>query len=233
MTDQPSPFDAYQPPVMAAEVAPVKDRSFGWLKAVCIISIVLGSLGVLNAMFSAVGLVFGQQIQGAFTPGFQPGVPQEAIDAQQQMQAELQAVQDRFWATSAALILAHVMIALGLLVGGIQCLRRIPPGRRVLLVACSVAIPFEILRAIVQALVQFQAGAVTTRYLPKIMEASGGNAPPQMAEFTMTFAKAGMVVGLVMGLFWVTLKLVFYIAAVRHLRKPEARAHLDAAPQDI
>jgi len=36
-----------------------------------------------------------------------------------------------------------------------------------------------------------------------------------------------------MGAVWVTLKLVFYIAAVRHLRKPEVRAHLDAAPQDI
>jgi hypothetical protein len=230
MSDQPSPFDAYQPPAMADEVPPTKDRSSGWLKAICIIAVVLGILGVLNALSSAAGLIFSQQIQSAFSPGLQPGIPQEMVDAQNQMQAELQAVQERFWAISAVLILVHVMIALALLVGGIQCLRRVPPGRRVLLAACGAAIPFEIVRAIVHAMIQLQSGAVTAKFMPRMMEAGDGSAPPQVAEFAMTVAKAGMVVGLVMGLFWVTLKIIFYVISVRHLRKAEVRSQLDAAP---
>jgi len=233
MTDQPSPFDAYQPPVVATEVVPTKSWSSGWLKAICIIAIVLGSLGLLNALASTAGLIFGRQIQNAFSTSFQQDEPEAMRDAEEQMYAELQTIQDRFFAISAILIPVHVIVALALLVGGIQCLRRVPPGRRVLLGGCYAAIPFEITRAVVEALIQFESWAVTSRCMPEMMEAGGGNAPPQMAEFVMTFAKAGMVVGLVMGLVWVTLKLVFYIAAVRHLRKPEVRAHLDAEPQDI
>jgi hypothetical protein len=192
---------------------------------------ILGALGLLNALMAVVGLVFGSQIQGAFGPGAQPGMPQEMVDAQKQMQVELQAVQDRFWAANAVLTSLHVLVASTLLVGGIQCLRRVSPGRRILLTACCAAIVFEIASGIVKAFVQMETASVTTRSMERMMEATGSQAPPEVAEFMLIAAKVGVVVGAAFSLALIIAKLVFYLLSIRHLRKPEVRDYLDPIPQ--
>jgi len=231
MSQDHSPYDAYQPPPLAEEVIPVQGGISGWLKAICVIAIILGALGLLSALMGIVGLVFGEQIQGAFAPGAQPGVPQEMVDAQKQMQAELQAVQDRFWMANAALTSVHILIASMLLVGGIQCLRRASSGRRVLFAGCCAAIVFEIARGIVQAFVQMETASVTTRSMQRMMEATGAQAPPEATEFVMIFTKVGIVIGAAVFLALIIAKLVFYVLSIRYLSKPTVRTYLDSCPQ--
>jgi len=202
----------------------------GWLKAICIIAIVLGTLGLLSALMGIVGLAIGSELQGAFGPGAQPGMPQELVDAQTQMQADLQAVQDRFFAANVILTLVQVLVASTLLVGGIQCLRRISPGRRVLVAACFAAMLFEIVRGIVQGFVQMATAPVATRSIERMMESTGGQTPPEATEFVMMATRVGVVLGAVVFLGLITAKLVFYVLSVRYLRKPEVRSYLDLGP---
>ena len=62
--------------------------------------------------------------------GNQPGVPKRVQDLQRDMQRGIQAVQDQFLAVNAVLLAGHVIVAAGLLAGGIQSLRRGFPGRK-------------------------------------------------------------------------------------------------------
>ena len=91
MTSESSnPLDAYQPPKpVESEAGPVM-RKTGRIKAICIIAIVLGCLGLFSALAGTVGLMFGKQIQSAVSPPNQPGVNQEMIRVQEEMQKDLQ-----------------------------------------------------------------------------------------------------------------------------------------------
>ena len=223
MSEESRPLDAYQPPLADVVPAPAERKS-GWLKAISIIAVVLGALGVLGALMGIVGLALSSQLQGAFAPPAPPGMPQEMVDLQNQMQAEIQAIQERFWVANLTMTIIQLVVSGMLLVGGIQCLMRSAPGRKVLLTACSVAIVFEIVRAVVQTLMQVQTASVTQRF----MQGMFGNEDAQAAELMATFGRAAIMVGVCFGLMWVLVKLVYYILAIRTLRKPEVRAQLGA-----
>lgn len=226
-----SPFDAYQspPPLEAGRSQGSKSTpQTGGIKPVCIVAIVLGGLGLGSVLLGAVGLWAGQQVQAAFPVGNQPGVPKRVQELQRDMQREMQAVQDRFWTINASLLGIHALVAVGLVAGGIQSLRRIAGGRNLLVAACLAAIAFETARGTVQSLIQVQVMSVMGRFLQEMMQISMNEAA-EAAEWVAWGAQAAMVVGVVMTLVWILAKVVFYSVAVWYLRKPAVRQYLDAA----
>jgi len=224
-----SPFDAYQPPLAiedqpsAGTEATVKP---GRIKALCIVLIILGGLGLANALMSAVGLLVGQQIQGAFGLGNQPGVPQRIQDLQRDLQRGLQDVQDRFLVANSIFVASHAVLAGALLTGAIQSLRRRAPGRKILIAACLSAIAFELIRGTVQAFIQVQVMSITTHFFQEMMEISMDEAA-EAAEWVAWGARAGMVIGVLFAAGWILAKVVFYGFAVWYLRKPSVCEHLD------
>jgi hypothetical protein len=218
-------FDAYQPPPEVAEPVSSPRGPTGRLKAIAIIGIVLGALGVFSAMAGLFGLVIGSKLQAALTPASQPGMPDEAISVQQDMQRELQAVQDRFWVANWGLVSTQFVCAISLLVGGILCLKRAPVGRLVLTLACSLAIAFELIRAVVTTLVQMQTMAITTMYMERLMQSSGGPGAEQMASFMASATKIGAIFGMLFAGAIVLVKLIYYGYSVYFLRKEEVVQH--------
>ncbi len=226
---QASPFDAYQPPPLTPEIVPATAAAprFGRVKAICIVAIVLGGAGVATALMGAVGLVIGKQLQAAFSGPNPPGMSQELQDVQRQAQQQIQAVQDRFWAVNLILTGAHLVVASLLLTGGIQALRRVRPGRKILLTACLAAIAFELVRGSVQAVMQIQVLSVTMNFFEQMMEASMEQAA-ELAEWLAWISRLAMVAGLLMAVGWILVKLVFYSVAVWYLRKPAVCQYLDS-----
>jgi hypothetical protein len=196
------------------------------VKAICVIAVVLGALGFLSALGGIAGLAFSKQIQTAFSPSNPPGVPQRMVESQKQMQRDLQAIQDRFWPVNAVLVSAQLLLAVGLLFGGIQGLRRVPPARRILIGTCSAAIVFEVVRAVVQTILQVQTMSATMHHMQQMMQSSG-DAPPGAMDLAMTISRGAMVVGILFALGIVLLKLVYYGLSVWYLRKPEVQTYLD------
>ncbi len=219
------PLDVYQPPMPVQGETSPKTPGAGRVKAIAIISLVFGCLGVFSALGGIAGLLFGQQIQGAVTAPSQPGMPQEMVQAQKNMQADLMAVQDQFMPINAVVVALMAVVSVGLLIGGVQCLRRVVPARKVLLTACSAAIVFELLRAVVQVLIQIKTIPLTMEHTERMMSVGGG--PAQAMEIAMTVARVFLVIGIVMGALWLVAKLVFFGLSVWYLRQPVACHYLD------
>jgi len=177
-------------------------------------------------LLSAVGLVVGKQLQAAFSGPAQPGLNPELQEAQQRVQQEIQAVQDRFWVPNFVLAGAHMVVATLLLTGGIQALRRVRPGRRLLVTACLSAIVFELVRGAVQTVIQVQVLSVTMQFFGQMIEASMEQAA-EMAEWLAWFSRLAMLAGLLLAIGWVLAKLVFYSVAVWYLQKPVVGQYLD------
>jgi hypothetical protein len=211
--------------VVAAEVV-VDTRLLNRFKTFSIIAIILGGLGLLTCLSSVAYLLMGNQLQVMYGAFSQPGMPPEMAELQQQMQTAMFAVQEEFFAASLAVAVVHFFVALGLFTGGIACLRRVPVGRTILMLSAVVAILFEIGRAVVQSLVQLQVADVMRQYMVRMMETSAGPAgapPPQVGQFISVLTSAGMMVGLVIGMGFVLIKILFYVATVWHLRNPAVR----------
>lgn len=227
----PSVYDAYRPPPLNAGAPPPAGRPLGFLKALAIIAIVLGAMGLMSSLTGMVALAFSGQLQSVFSPVGQPGVPQSLQDAQLAMQKDLQALQDRFLALNLTLAIGNLCIASLLLTGGILTLRLVPRGRQIFLVGCWIAIVFDLFRAAAQSIVQMQTMTLTTQHMVRMMEAAGGRTPPEAVNFALTISKVGMVIGVVIGLVWVVAKLVFYGTSIWQLRKPAVQSLFQTPPR--
>jgi predicted secreted protein len=222
-----SPLDAYRPPsAIAEETAVAEPPRTGRIKAICIIAIVLGALGVLSGCAGVAGMAFGNQLQTAMKTFSQSAMSDDEKEAQAEMERSLQAVQDRFWTANVILLAALLVIAAGLLIGGIQCLRRRPSARRILCTACTAAFLFEMVRALVGMFMQTQMMSATMHHMQQMMQGADGGAPAEM-DFVITLMRASMIVGIVFGLGWVLAKLVFYGISAWYLRQPHVRAYLE------
>jgi hypothetical protein len=150
---------------------------------------------------------------------------------QKDMENQLQSIQRRYFAINVILIVVLALVAFGLLIGGIQSLRRVSPARKILLAACSAALVYESIKTVRDVLIQAETIPMTLRHTDRMM--SAGSGPPGAADIAMTAARVGVVVGILFGAAWLLAKLVFYSVAVWYLRKPAVGAYLDghdAAP---
>jgi hypothetical protein len=142
MTCDPSP-NPYDAPTFAdlPYAPPGKPPRSGWLVAICVVAMALGGLGALKALSSFCFLPFQNQLQSAFNPRTQPGLPEEFQEAQDNLQKQVDAVQGRYLIGSLVLAAARLVVALSLLYGGIMALRQTQWGRRTLSFAFAGALP--------------------------------------------------------------------------------------------
>lgn len=214
-------YEAYQAPPVTASLAPTRGNPAGRLKTICIIASVLGLLGCLTSLASAVTMAFGRQAQASFTFGA-GALSSEQQEVQTAMQRDAQALDDKWRPVSVILLLLQLTISGLLLGGGTLGLRRAPQGRPILLLACSAALVFDLVHAVVQTVVKIQASAIAFDYMPRLLDAQG-KMPGQLLEFSLTVAKIVLWGTLLVSFLWLTAQLVFYIIAIRHLRKPEVQ----------
>src|SRR3954470_2053768 len=106
MSAESQTFDPYRSPTLpeVPYAPPMTTGRPGWLTTLCVLCIVLGALGLFNSLLGAAGAIGGQFIQKALQPAAGAGMPADMKDAQEEFQADINAVQLKyFWATIPAL----------------------------------------------------------------------------------------------------------------------------------
>ena len=212
------PVDALPDPAVVHQ-----GRRPGGLTLVCVIAIVLGALGLLGALMGMASLAIGSAVQDAFTMRQQPGMADEVVDAQIEMQESVQAVTDRYWGFHLGFSLVHLVVAGGLLAGGIVALRLSPSGRRFLITAFVVAILFELSRAVFQGIVQIDMWAGISDSMSRMAEIPTKNGGPSGA-FLAAVMNASVLVGIGFTACFVLAKVIFYGVGARYLSRLQTQS---------
>lgn len=228
MSADPRAFDPYRSPSLPEGPyagRPPSGRP-GLLTALCVFAIVLGVLGLILAVVGTGGLIAGKQLQKAFQPRPAPGIPPEMVQAQQDLQDEMYAVQARYTVPLGGLLLFQFVAALLLLVGGVRSLGLHETGRMVLVAGLGVACAFEFSRAIVQTMINLESMTAMNNFVEKWMESMPQNpgAPPGMQDMMGKFMRASMIASLVFSYALVLAKLALYVAGLVYLHRPRIRA---------
>ena len=228
MSSDSFPLDPYRSPALPEGPYAGKPRSGrpGWLTALCVICIVLGALGLMNAGFGAVGAVFAEQMQRALQPrGNTPGISPELQQAQEDFQNEALAVQRKHLWKNVASLVFRTVAALLLLIGGLRCLGLSEGGRRLLLIACAVGLAFELVNAIIQTYVALDMMTAMNSFAEKLQSAMpDANAPPGMNQMLKMWFRVVMIFQIVMLYALSVLKGGLYLFGLLYLQ----RAHIKA-----
>ncbi len=211
---------------------PPTDRRPGWLTTLCVFCIVLGVLGLFNSLFGAFGLLVGRQFQQMVmnSQAQAPGISPEMQEAQEKMQKEIYAVQEKYlWAIGGGLVFRFVASAL-LLIGGIGTLALKPWGRQVLIAGCAVAAPFVLVDAILQSLITMENMTVMNSYMEHMINAAPGNNAPEKIEGFIRGMFGFLKVASIVVLSLLSLgKIALYIFGLIYLQKPHIKAFFDPA----
>jgi hypothetical protein len=223
-----SPYDPYRTPTMpAGSYVPTTTGKPQLLSAVCVVCLVLGGLGLFNSFIGAVQLTVGAKMQEMFQPKGAAGMPPEMQKAQDEFQTEIQNVEKRFRIPSAISLSFRCVAAILLLIGGIRALGLNESGRKFLLVACVVAICFELGHAVLQSIVTAEMMTAVNSYVEGVMGAlpQGRGAPPKGFTQMMQSWTKGLImaaVGFTYAL--VLLKAGFYLFTLIYLQKAHIRS---------
>jgi hypothetical protein len=221
-------FDPYRSPSLPE--GPYAGRSAsnrpGWLTALCVVCVVLGALGLMNALMGTAGALAGPYLQALIQPKPSPSMPPEMQQAQQDLQDELQAVQDRYFVPLVAWIALRFIAALLLLIGGLQCLSLRESGRKLLIAACAVAIGFELSHAILQSIVNMENLAAFNSFGDTFLQSmpEGSQASPGMQNAMRSLLRGTIIAGLVVFYLLVLLKVGLYLFGMIYLQKLHIRA---------
>lgn len=190
----------------------------GMLVAVCVISIVLGALGVLSGLFQLASLVAAPMLNQAMVSQFKG--PQ--AEAQAEMVTKLNAVTARWRPWILLILAANVLASAGLLIGAIMTLQWKPRGRKLLLAMLLAALAIDLLRVLPEALMQIQVQAIDRQYMARIMsesgQAPGGAAFGEAMGATMVYVTLAVLGG------WALVKLICYALGARYLARPQTHA---------
>ena len=229
MSAETQTFDPYRSPSLpeGPYAAPIPIGRPGWLTMLCVCCIVLGALGLLNSLFGTLGILGGKAIQTWVQPkGATTGMPQEMQDAQEKFQKDLYGVQDRYYWYLVVAIAARFVVAPLLLYSGIRALSLDEQGRKLLVIACAIALGFELCAAILQSALALENLTITNSYVENITSKMPKDKAEvaRVASIVQTTTRIiGVVVLAFTGLI-VFLKLALYTFGSIYLRKPHIRA---------
>jgi hypothetical protein len=212
-------LNPYTPPPMDVAYAPSGRPSRpAWLVVICVIAIALGALGLVNGAWGVVALIFQDQLQTAFAPRAQPGLPPELQEAQEEFNQKLQDLQAEYAVPVGAFVAARIAVGSGLLVGGIWCLGGNPRGRQILIFALAAAIVFEVANGIFQVVIARHMLGLANGVFQKFADnmPNRGGPPPEMM---LSFMRGVMWFGIILGLLWQLIKVGFYFGGVLYLRR--------------
>jgi hypothetical protein len=224
------PWDFRDEPYAAEIAAPAGYRP-GGLTAVCIIAIVLGCLGMLTGAASLVTNLAANQVQQFQAAWGAAGATNEAVKVQSEMNAKTAAIMNRFRLVNVLLSLSQLVLCGVLIAGGSRALRLDERGRKLLWVACGLAILFELTRAVPTVLMQLENMALMEDYFPRLMKASiPKSQADQVGAFAEMMARFSLIMGWVVLLGWMFLKLAFFGSAFHYLSRPKTRSLYRSKP---
>jgi len=204
----------------------------GGLSAICVMTIVLAALGLLGGCIGLASQVSQARVKEAVAAMHAAG--NRPVDkVQQEFNDRIFAITDRYkWATL-PLMIAKIAVEIGLLAGAIGSLRLDRRGRAWLQYALVAAIVVESLHAVPVMLIQSETRTATTEMMGKMMATGGGgNAPPAgLQDVAATFGSIVGILSIAYAVGWLLAKIIFYVIAIRYLRKP-AIVRLFAATPD-
>jgi hypothetical protein len=195
------------------------------LTALCVLCIVLGTLGLMNGLFGTVGAIAGPKLQRMMQPKSSAGVPAEMQKAQQDFQDEVIEIQGKyFWESIAALAFRFVAATL-LLVGGLRALGLVESGRKVLLVACGVALVFELLHAILQSVITMEMMTAVNSFVTGMVSSmpEGKGKPANFNNMMQTIVRGSIIAQLVIMFLLVVAKAALYLFGLVYLQKPHIK----------
>lgn len=230
MSSDPRPFDPYRSPTLpqGADPGPTPIGRTGWLTTLCVLCIVLGALGLANSGFGAIGMFVGPKFQRMMAAQPQPGMSPEMQDAQRKMQEEMYAVQTKYFVPLAAGIFFRVIVGTLLVVGGVKALGLAEFGRQLLLIACAIAVVFEILQSILQSFMAMENMSVMHGFMEAMAKDTGGKAA-QIEGIMKVVANVVSVISLILIGVISLAKIALYIFGLIYLRKPQIIARFNAS----
>jgi hypothetical protein len=204
----------------------------GWLTALAIIGVVLGSFGIVGGM-----QVLGQsrssaskteEEMGRLLERF-PGMrsqPKELKDAVKLAVPGMVRVEQRWKKRRVALASANILLSAMLLVGAFQALKLLSSGRWLWLNAALALFPIEILGALMQVLIARDNSRVWVGALVK-----AGDVPQAEGELAVV---GKVMVGVAVGLYgtWAVMLSVYYAITVRKLTLASTKQLFETAARD-
>jgi hypothetical protein len=227
MSADPSAFDPYRSPSLpqGPYAGQTASRKPGWLTALCVICIVLGALGLMNALFGAVGAAAGPSMQAMFQPRATPGVPSDIQQAQDQFQDDVAGVQKKHFFPLVASIAFRFIAAVLLLVGGLLCLSLKEQGRKILIFACALALLFELTNSIVQSFMMLDMMTAMNSFAEKLQSSMPqADAPPGLNRMVGWWMRAVMVFQFILIYLFSLAKAAVYLFGVIYLQKQHIKA---------
>jgi hypothetical protein len=220
-----SPVNPYDP-------NPFGDRQFatatvfpatrpGGLTAICVIAIVLGVMGFMSSGMKGVNLVFGKQFQ-KLVAGVSGTPNKEMAEAQEELNEAMWELSDRFLIPNILLASTQFALAIALTFGGLKAMKLQAIGRKVLVVAFSFVVVFEIAQLGLFAMIQIQMMPLMDIHMSRVLEAAPGNNPGS-EKFAQSIAKYSLIAGFIMQGGWMLVKLVFLGIAIWYLRTQRIR----------
>jgi hypothetical protein len=238
MSSEPQTFDPYRSPSLPeapyAAAAPIGRPA--WLTMLCVLCIVLGALGLINSLFGAAGLAGGKALQAWIQPkGSTTGMPPQMQEAQEKFQREMYAVQDKYFWVIVPSTGIRFFVALLLLVAGIRALALNERGRKLLLMACAVALTFELLSAILQSFLVMENLTITNSYIENITNSMPKDKrdAARIAALVQTISRAIGVVVLVITGIVILLKIALYAFGLIYLQKPHIQALFQSVAKPV
>jgi hypothetical protein len=200
----------------------------GGLTAVCIIAIILGSLGLLGSLAGLVRHVCQSVVTETFATQRPQNVPKELremVEAQEQMQKKTQAVENRYWKITLGMTGLNLLFAASLLTGGIMALKLIPKARTLLVAVFAAAIAFEIVCAVITVFMQMDLAEAMSGPMTRMMQSTApkGGGTEQVAAMGSIMAKIIAFVGIATTVGYALAKIIFYGVGVGYLGRPKIR----------
>lgn len=237
MSESETPANPYRPPQSFGNSTSDDSlrRRPGGLTAICVIAIILGSLGLAASVLGLGSMAAKSWINEAFL--IKPpkdGKIDKAFEAQMEMQARMNQVTDRYAGFTLGFALLNVVIAGSLVTGGILALKLHPNGRKLLIAAFTTAIVFELLRAIMNVCMQLEMSEIMYDSMSRMMRASAPpGAGPEGAAITAAAMKVGVYIGIGITLVMVLAKLIYYAIGTQYLQRPNVRELLKRNTADV
>jgi hypothetical protein len=192
----------------------------GWLTALCVICIVLGALGLINAILGTAAELAGPYFQAMLSPRGGPGIPADMQQAQQDLMDEMNVIKQKYFILSLALLGFRFVAAGLLLYGGLRCLGLSEAGRKLLIAACAVALVFELSQTIIQSLVYLQNLTAMNSAMERFQSSlSNGSAPPGLQAVMKWTMRISMILPIILAYGMALLKGGVFLFGLSYLRR--------------
>jgi hypothetical protein len=185
------------------------------LLAVSIIALVLGGMGLLGSASGCFGIIGNLTGVTGSSMNTGAGVTPEMVAAQDAMMAALNA-----WAPVQIIsVLLTLVLAILLILGGILVLASQPSGGRTLRTAFTLGLFIEPVRLLAGAMQAWWTWGLTAAFMDATTaaQATTPGMPSGFQDIVGTIMSASVVLGLVVGVFWMLIKMGIYVFGVSTL----------------